>query len=78
MSPLNPITSSLMGAMTVTALDSVTVRIESERLTHMMDAVLAEWVFVVYSNNSDGTFVFTGPFAIAVFEARQMQLVPNE
>ena len=33
--------------------------------------------FVVYAKNSDENFVFTGPFAIAAFEAEQMQFLPN-
>jgi peptide/nickel transport system substrate-binding protein len=74
----NPSAQSSLGNMTVVALDDTTVRIESERQTHMMDAVLAEWAFVIYSKTSDGNFVFTGPFAIAVFEAEQIRLVPNE
>ena len=44
-----------------------------------MDAVLAEWVFVVYlSDASSSTFVFTGPYAVATFASGDyISLVPN-
>lgn len=69
---------SSLGNMTVTAVDDVTVRIESEHETHAMDAVLAEWAFVVYTKDPGGNFVFTGPFVMASVDVKQMQLVPNE
>ena len=65
----NPSAQSSLGAMTVTAPDAKTVRIQSERQTHVMDAVLAEWVFVVYYVDADGNFVYTGPFAVEAFHA---------
>jgi ABC-type transport system substrate-binding protein len=43
----NPSATASLGNMTVTVVDDLTVRITSERETHVMDAVLAEWVFVV-------------------------------
>ena len=69
---------SSLGAITVTATNGVTVRIESERATHVMDAVLAEWPFVVYTKDPDGNFVFTGPFVIGSFSEEQIDLVPND
>ncbi|KAL9185948.1 hypothetical protein ACHAXT_003725 [Thalassiosira profunda] len=56
---------------------ALTVRIESERPTHVMDAVLAEWVFVVYLAKGDGNFVFTGPYEIESFGEDKIELVPN-
>jgi peptide/nickel transport system substrate-binding protein len=74
---LNPSAQSSLGNMTVTAVDDLTVRIESDRQTHVMDAVLAEWVFVVYLKDANGNFVFTGPFVIETFCEDQIDLVPN-
>jgi peptide/nickel transport system substrate-binding protein len=68
---------SSLGNMVVTAEGDLRVRIESERPTHVMDAVLAEWVFVIYLKNADGSFVFTGPYTIETFAADQIDLVPN-
>ncbi len=42
-----------VGTMTVTAPSDGVVRIETERATHVMDAVLAEWVFTVYKKDGD-------------------------
>jgi len=70
---------STLGKMTVTAPSELTVRIESERITHVMDAVLAEWVFVVYKKDSDGDFVFTGPYYISHYEeGDHMDVKPNK
>ena len=76
---LNPSAQSSLGMMNVTAMDDLTVQIKSERSTHVMDAVLAEWVFVVYlSDASSSTFVFTGPYAVATFvSGDSISLVPN-
>lgn len=70
---------SSLGTMSVTALDQSTVRIQSERQTHVMDAVLAEWVFVVYFvDTNTGNHVFTGPYVIQTFMENQIDLIPNE
>ena len=63
--------------MTMTDLDDQTVRIASDRPTHIMPAVLAEWVFVVYYKNSEGDFFFTGPYAIDSFSEDSIDLIPN-
>ena len=60
----NSSAQSSIGAFTATATGDLTVRIESERATHVMDAVLAEWVFAVYYHDGD-MFYFTGPYAVA-------------
>jgi peptide/nickel transport system substrate-binding protein len=73
----NTAAQSSLGVMNVTVVNDLTVRIESERVTHVMDAVLAEWVFVVYLKKSDGNFVFTGPFVIEKYSEDQIDLVPN-
>jgi len=75
---VNSAASSTLGAMTVTASGDLKVRIVSERSTHVMDAVLAEWVFAVYKKDGDD-FVFTGPYAVEKFvDGDHIDLVPNE
>ena len=73
---------SSLGKMTVTAADDLTVRITSERPTHVMDAVLAEWVFVVFLKTTVGDvtdFAYTGPYKIDEFKAgEKIELVPNQ
>jgi len=67
-----------LGAMTMTVVNDLTVRIQSERATPVMDAVLAEFVFVVYLKTAPGAFVFTGPYAVETFAAGdRIELVPN-
>jgi peptide/nickel transport system substrate-binding protein len=75
----NSAAQSSLGNMTVTVVDDATVRIESDRQSHVMDAVLAEWVFVVYLNDTEGNgnILFTGPYVIETFGEDQIELVPN-
>ena len=72
---------SSLGSMTVTvpsADNSLLVRIESERPTHVMGAVLAEWPFVIYTRMGDD-FVFTGPYVVEHFaEGDHIDLIPNQ
>jgi peptide/nickel transport system substrate-binding protein len=77
--------------VTVVSEKDNTIRIESERPTHVMDAVLAEWVFVIYLNNSDNddndndtnNFIYTGPYMVTKFDAEDdrsrnsIELAPN-
>mmetsp|Transcript_84426 Transcript_84426/g.239346 ORF Transcript_84426/g.239346 Transcript_84426/m.239346 type:complete len:543 (-) Transcript_84426:538-2166(-) len=66
-----------LGAINVTRVDDLTVRIQSERATPVMDAVLAEWPFVVY-RVSNGQRLFTGPFAVETFVVNErFELIPN-
>jgi len=70
---------SSLGSLSATPMDDVTVRIESEKPTHIMDSVLAEWAFVVYTQDSEGNYIFTGPYVVEHFEAGDhIDLVPNE
>jgi len=67
-----------LGAMTVRAVADLKVSIVSERATPVMDAVLAEFVFVVYLKQGPSAFVFTGPYAVETFVAGdRIELVPN-
>ena len=68
---------SSLGTMTVTVVGDLKVQIESERSTHVMDAVLAEWVFAIFTKDANGVFLFTGPYAIETFGGEAFELVPN-
>jgi len=73
---------SQLGQMTVTvpgggANPHLKVRIQSERPTHVMMAVLAEWVFVVYMKDTNGNFIFTGPYKVDTFSSSLISLTPN-
>ena len=76
----NSAAQSSLGTITATAPDATTVRITSTTGTHVMDAVLAEWVFTVYLADATaiGNFLFTGPYAVQSFAAGDISLVPNE
>merc|ERR1719482_779200 len=66
-----------IGTMTVTAQSATVVRIESTISTHIMDSVLAEWVFTIYKRDGSD-FVFTGPYKVDTFVAGDyIDLVPN-
>lgn len=68
-----------LGKIEVQPTGDLQVTIESERPTHVMDAVLAEWAFVVFLKNDDGTIVYTGPYEIETFDADQtIHLIPNQ
>ena len=73
----NDSAQSSLGAMTVTAEGDQKVRIQSERATHVMDAVLAEWVFVIYKKDDSGSFLFTGPYFPRTFGSNAIELSPN-
>jgi len=68
---------SSLGTMTVTE-SAGKVRITSTTSTHIMESVLAEFVFVIYKKVGDN-YVFTGPYAVAEAVAdSHINLVPNE
>merc|ERR1719271_1678566 len=67
-----------LGTMTVTE-EAGKVRITSTTSTHIMESVLAEFVFVIYKKDSSDNYVFTGPYAVADAVAdSHINLVPNE
>jgi len=69
---------SSLGKMTVTAPSATTVRIESERETHVMDSVLAEYAFTIFYKNGN-EFVFTGPYKVEEFvQDSHIKMSPNE
>jgi peptide/nickel transport system substrate-binding protein len=67
-----------LGTMTVTAPTSTTVKIVSTRSTPVMDAVLANYVFVIFLQTNNG-YIFTGPYAVGAFVANsQIHMIPNQ
>lgn len=82
----NSAAQASLGRINVTAKASTTkssssrpvVQISSERPTHIMDAVLANWAFVVYYKDKEGHFVYTGPYAIKSLTEDRIDLVPNK
>eukprot|EP01043_Picozoa_sp_COSAG02_P076339 COSAG02_NODE_16166_length_1108_cov_0.999009_1_plen_237_part_10 len=75
----NSAAQASLGIMTVTSPSDLTVRIESTRATQVMDAVLAEWVFVVYYKDTSNNYVYTGPYTVRSggFTTSQIDLIPN-
>jgi peptide/nickel transport system substrate-binding protein len=74
---LNPSAQASLDIMNVTAQSNLIVRIESTRQTHVMDSVLAEWVFVVYYHDGND-FVYTGPYIVEDFvDGDHIDLIPN-
>ena len=73
----NSAAQSSLGIMTVTAPDSLTVRIRSTKATHVMSSVLAEWVFVIYYKDVSNDFIYTGPYKVTTLSANQIDLMPN-
>ena len=65
-----------VGVMTVTAVSELVVKIDSERPTHIMDSVLAEWIFTIYYKKG-GEYIFTGPYAVDNFDSDHFYLIPN-
>jgi len=73
----NPNTQSTLGDIEATVPCDGTVRIKTSRATHIMDAVLADYVFTMYKKDGSN-FVYTGPYKITEFVANDhVDLVPN-
>ena len=76
---LNSAAQSSLGTMTLTVRTELTLTIASTRATPVMDAVLAEWAFVVYKTVGNRR-IFTGPYAIQTDVSTtftSLQLAPN-
>jgi peptide/nickel transport system substrate-binding protein len=74
----NPSAQSSLGAIDVEPTDDLTLRVETELPTHIMDSVLAEWAFPVYKKDEGGDFVYTGPYVVDHFEPEDhIDLIPN-
>lgn len=73
----NPAARASAGRLSVTATGPLALTVETERPTPILPSVLAEWAMPVYRMTDAGP-VFTGPYAVASFEAgARMHLVPN-
>ena len=75
----NEMASSSAGMITFTATDDATVTLTTERETTVMPSVLCEYNMVVYKDNGDSSYVFTGPYVIDSMDPGvELDLVPNE
>lgn len=73
----NPAARASAGRLTATATGPFTLTIQTERPTPVLPSILAEWAMPIYRLTDAGP-VFTGPYAVAGFEAgARMHLVPN-
>jgi peptide/nickel transport system substrate-binding protein len=73
----NPAARASAGRLTATATGPLTLTIQTERPTPVLPSILAEWAMPIYRLTDAGP-VFTGPYAVAAFEAgARMHLVPN-
>ncbi|MDO4296492.1 MAG: ABC transporter substrate-binding protein [bacterium] len=72
------IASASAGIITFTPIDELTVELKTERETTIMASVLCEWPIVVFKQLEDGSFLFTGPYAIQNMNPGvSLELVPN-
>jgi peptide/nickel transport system substrate-binding protein len=63
--------------MVVTTAGSDQVKIQTERATPVIEAVLAEFAFVIFLKKN-GKYLFTGPYAVETFDAgKYIDLIPN-
>lgn len=75
----NEMASSSAGMITFTATDDATVTLTTERETTVMPSVLCEYNMVVFKDNGDSSYVFTGPYVIDSMDPGvELDLVPNE
>ncbi|MCC7049711.1 MAG: peptide-binding protein [Alphaproteobacteria bacterium] len=66
------------GRISVTVIDALTLRIDSERAVPNMGSVLAEWPLAIYKPAGAEDFVFTGPYMVAGMKSgSEFSLVPN-
>lgn len=73
----NPAARASAGRLTATATGPLSLTIESEQPTPVLPSILAEWAMPIYRMTDAGP-VFTGPYAVASFEAgARLRLMPN-
>lgn len=73
----NPSARATAGRLTFTALDTDTLRVETEQPTTILPSILAEWAFPVYRIAGE-TLLFTGPFVVESFSpGGAIEMVPN-
>lgn len=75
----NPLSQGTLGVMNYEATGDFAMTINTEKVTKTMPSVLSEWTRVVYKKDSDGNYIFTGPYAVKNFDPGiQIELQPNE
>ncbi len=75
----NPISQGTVGAIKFEATGDYSVKINTEKVTKTLSSVLSEWTHVVYKEDKDGNYIFTGPYTVKNLDAGiQLDLQPNE
>jgi peptide/nickel transport system substrate-binding protein len=73
-----PAARSTGGMVVFEAVDDLTLKLATERPVPLIEALFAEWPLMAYTVAPDGSFRFTGPYAVAAFNVdRNLDLVPN-
>lgn len=73
----NQLSNATAGKITFDATGEFSFTLKTERPTHAMASVFAEWTNVVFKE-VDGTFVYTGPYMVKEFNSgTALTLVPN-
>jgi peptide/nickel transport system substrate-binding protein len=73
-----PAAKSTGGMITFEAVDDLTLSLTTERPVPLIAALFAEWPLMAYTVKDDGSFLFTGPYAVQAFNVdRNIELVPN-
>lgn len=74
----NPVASATAGKLEFTPLDNGVLLITSERPVSNMSSVLAEWTDIVFKENENHQYIFTGPYKIDRLESGNiLKLSPN-
>lgn len=73
-----PAAKSTGGMIIFEATDDLTLLLTTERPVPLIAALFAEWPLMAYTVKDDGSFLFTGPYAVDAFNVDQnLELVPN-
>lgn len=73
-----PAAKSTGGMIEFEALDDLTLALTTERPVPLIAALFAEWPLMAYTVKDDGSFLFTGPYAVEAFNVDQnLKLTPN-
>ena len=73
-----PAAKSTGGTIAFEAVDDLRLALTTERPVALVEALFAEWPLMAYTVEDDGSFLFTGPYAVEDFHVDQnLELVPN-
>jgi peptide/nickel transport system substrate-binding protein len=73
-----PAAKSTGGMISFEAQDDLTLALTTERPVPLIAALFAEWPLMAYTTKEDGSFLFTGPYAVEEFNVDQnLALKPN-